>query len=166
MRTLLLAAAAAAILLAGCAGDDDDTEPTPAPDSTQPAGDSAPLTPGTPGAIGGLTITAESLVAVGDAWDVRLTIEAGDEADGALPPEFSLACGGAEPAPPVESDAPDALNLSPDQLIPAGETLSGTLRFETPNPCPSGVFSAQALGALTGMVGGVPSSLRWALTAE
>lgn len=166
MRTLILAAAAAALLFASCGDDDGDPETEPTPEVTQPAGDSAPLTPGTPGELGGLTITAEGLVAAGDAWDVRLTIEAADDADGSLPPEFFLACGGAEPVPPAQSDASDALDLRPDQLIPAGETLTGTLRFETPNPCTSGVFSAQALGALTGMVGGVPNSLRWALTAD
>jgi len=165
VRTLILAAAAAALLFASC-GDDDEPVTEPTPDATQATGDSAPLTAGSSGELGGLTITAEGLVSAGDAWDVRLTIEAADDADGSLPPEFFLACGGAEPVSPIESDASDALELQPDQLIPAGETLAGTLRFETPNPCTSGVFSAQALGALTGMVGGVPNSLRWALTAE
>ena len=167
MRAFLLAAAAATLLFAACGGDDEpEPTPSPSPDVTQPAVDSAPLSPGTPGELAGLTITAERLVAAGDAWDVRLTMENTAEADGALPPEFFLACGGAEPVPPVESDARDALDISPDDLIPVGETITGTLRFKTPNPCPSGVFSAQALGAFTGMVGGVPSTLRWALTSE
>lgn len=168
MRNLLLAVCAATLLFAACSDDDDEipTEPTLPPDVTQAPGDSAPLPPGTPGEIAGLTVTAEALVAAGGAWDVRLSIANTSEADGALPPEFFLACGGAEPVPAVESDAPDAIELPADQLIEPGATLTGTLRFETPNPCPSGVFSAQALGALTGMVGGVPNTLRWALTAE
>lgn len=165
IRGLVLAVAAASFFLVACGDDDDAPAATPTSAVTQTASESAPLAAGASGTLAGLTITAESLTEADGAWDVRVHMVNDGGEDGALPPEFLLACGGAEPVPATVSDAEDALSLS-GEPIPAGEEASGTLRFNTPNPCTSGVLTAQALGAFTGMVGGVPNTLRWALTAE
>lgn len=165
IRGLVLAVAAASVFMVACGDDDDAPAATPTSAATQTASESAPLAAGDSGSLGGLTITAESLKEADGAWDVRVHMVNDVGEDEALAPEFLLACGGAEPVPPVASNSPDALNLS-GEPIAGGQDVEGTLRFQTPNPCTSGVLTAQALGAFTGMVGGVPNTLRWALTAE